>query len=48
MVSAWATENRLVIAQDAVDDKKNEIVSIPKVLKMIGNCSGIAFLGDLS
>lgn len=35
MVSAWATGNRLVIAQDAVDDKKNEIVSIPKVLKMI-------------
>lgn len=35
MVSAWATENRLVLAQDAVDNKENEIVSIPRVLKML-------------
>ena len=34
-VSAWSVENNLVIAQDAVDDKKNEIVSIPIVLKML-------------
>lgn len=35
MVSAWATENGLVLAQDAVENKKNEITSIPKVLKML-------------
>jgi hypothetical protein len=33
MVSAWATHNRLVLAQRKVDDKSNEITAIPELLK---------------
>ena len=32
MVSAWATTERLVLAQEAVDDKANECAAIPDVL----------------
>ena len=32
MVSAWAAENRLVLAQVAVEEKSNEITAIPKLL----------------
>lgn len=32
MVSAWATQNQLVLAQQKVDDKSNEITAIPKLL----------------
>ena len=32
MVSAWATENQLVLAQQKVDEKSNEITAIPKLL----------------
>jgi len=35
MVSAWASENRLVLAQRKVDDKSNEITAIPKLLKVL-------------
>ncbi len=35
MVSAWAAENRLVLAQVAVDEKSNEITAIPEVLKLL-------------
>lgn len=35
MVSAWATENQLVLGQRKVDDKSNEITVIPKLLKML-------------
>ena len=35
MVSAWAAENRLVLAQVAVDEKSNEITAIPKLLQML-------------
>lgn len=35
MVSAWATENELVLGQRKVDDKSNEITAIPKLLKML-------------
>jgi predicted transposase YbfD/YdcC len=35
LVSAWATEHRLTLAQVAVDDKSNEITAIPKVLEML-------------
>ena len=30
MVSAWATENRLVLGQVKVDEKSNEITAIPE------------------
>ncbi len=35
MVSAWATENRLVLAQSKVDEKSNEITAIPELLKVL-------------
>jgi len=35
MVSAWAAENRLVLAQVAVDKKSNEITAIPLLLKQL-------------
>ncbi len=34
-VSAWATENRLVLGQVKVDDKSNEITAIPELLKVL-------------
>lgn len=35
MVSAWATENELVLGQRKVDEKSNEISAIPELLKML-------------
>jgi predicted transposase YbfD/YdcC len=35
LVSAFATENRLVLSQQAVDDKSNEITAIPELLKLL-------------
>jgi predicted transposase YbfD/YdcC len=35
MVSAWATANRLVLGQQKVDAKSNEITAIPQLLKLI-------------
>jgi predicted transposase YbfD/YdcC len=35
MVSAWAAENRLVLAQVAVDRKSNEITAIPLLLRQL-------------
>jgi len=35
MVSAWAAENRLVLAQVAVDQKSNEITAIPELLRQL-------------
>jgi predicted transposase YbfD/YdcC len=35
MVSAWATENRLVLGQVKVDDKSNEITAIPALLRLL-------------
>ena len=35
MVSAWATQNNLVLGQVAVADKSNEITAIPKLLEML-------------
>jgi predicted transposase YbfD/YdcC len=35
MVSAWATENRLVLAQVKVEDKSNEITALPELLKCL-------------
>jgi predicted transposase YbfD/YdcC len=35
IVSAWATENRMVFAQVKVDEKSNEITAIPELLSMI-------------
>lgn len=35
MVSAWASENRLVLGQKKVDDKSNEITAIPELLAQL-------------
>ena len=35
MVSAWASENRLVLGQRKVDDKSNEITAIPRLLSTL-------------
>jgi predicted transposase YbfD/YdcC len=35
MVSAWATNARLVLGQRKVDDKSNEITAIPELLSML-------------
>ena len=35
VVSAWASENGLVLGELAVDEKSNEIVAIPKLLQML-------------
>lgn len=40
VVSAWANENRIVLGQEKVDEKSNEIAAIPKLLNAleIQNC----------
>ena len=35
MVSLWSATNRLVLAQQKVDEKSNEITAIPKLLKLL-------------
>jgi len=35
MVSAWAAENELVLGQRKVDEKSNEIIAIPELLKTL-------------
>jgi hypothetical protein len=35
LVSAWCQANQLVLAQEKVDNKSNEITAIPKLLKLL-------------
>jgi predicted transposase YbfD/YdcC len=35
LVSAWATENRLVLGEVPVDSKSNEITAVPKLLEIL-------------
>jgi predicted transposase YbfD/YdcC len=35
MVSAWASENRMVLGQVKVDDKSNKITAIPQLLELL-------------
>jgi predicted transposase YbfD/YdcC len=35
MVSAWACRNRLVLGQEATEEKSNEITAIPKLLELL-------------
>ena len=35
MVHAWATDQRLLLGQVAVDEKSNEITAVPKLLEML-------------
>ena len=45
MVSAWATQNQLVLGQQKVDDKSNEITAIPKLLMQL-NIAGTVVTMD--
>lgn len=45
MVSAWASENRLVLGQVKVDEKSNEIPAVPALLQML-NISGCIVTAD--
>ena len=40
MVSAWSSENGIVLAQEKVRDKANEILAIPALLELLdlANC----------
>jgi predicted transposase YbfD/YdcC len=35
LVSAWASENHLILGQQAVDSKSNEITAIPELLRLL-------------
>jgi hypothetical protein len=35
LVSAWASANRVTLGQVAVDDKSNEITTIPRLLELL-------------
>ncbi len=35
MVSAWATQNQLILGQTKVADKSNEITAIPELLRLL-------------
>lgn len=35
MVSAWAAQQRLVLGQEACDEKENEIIAIPRLLERL-------------
>jgi len=45
MVSAWANRNQLVLGQQRVDDKSNEITAIPKLLMQL-NIAGAVVTMD--
>jgi predicted transposase YbfD/YdcC len=44
LVSAWATANRLVLGQQAVDSKSNEITAIPELLRVLDLTGAIVTL----
>jgi predicted transposase YbfD/YdcC len=48
MVSAWATENQLVLGQRKVDDKSNEITAVPQLLKLLDISGCIVVLDAIS
>ena len=48
MVSAWATENQMVLGQRKVDDKSNEITAVPQLLKLLDIHGCIVTLDALS
>ncbi len=45
MVSAWATNNRLVLGQVKVDKKSNEIKAIPELIKVLSLRGCIVTIG---
>lgn len=47
VVSAWANANHLVLGQEAVDAKSNEITAVPRLLEAIDVAGGIVTLDAL-
>jgi predicted transposase YbfD/YdcC len=47
LVSAWATANRLLLGQQAVDSKSNEITAIPELLKILELAGAIVTIDAL-
>lgn len=47
MVSAWACKNQLVLAQQKVDDKSNEITAIPKLLTQLNITGAVVTLDTM-
>jgi predicted transposase YbfD/YdcC len=47
VVSAWVTENRLVLGQEVVDEKSNEITAIPKLLEVLELAGAIVTIDAL-
>lgn len=45
LVTAWCVEENLVLAQQAVDQKSNEITAVPQLLKML-DLKGAVVTGD--
>src|SRR3712207_1947723 len=45
LVCAWAVEQRLVLAQVAVDDKSNEITALPQLLRLL-SLEGVVVTAD--
>lgn len=41
MITAWATQQRLVLAQEKVDDTSNEITAIPALLEVLEASKGV-------
>ncbi len=46
LVSAWATENHLVLGQRAVDSKSNEITAIPELLKILDLAGAVVTVNE--
>jgi predicted transposase YbfD/YdcC len=47
LVSAWATANHLMLGQQAVDSKSNEITAIPELLKVLDLAGAIVTIDAL-
>ena len=47
MVSAWATNNGLVLGQRKVEHKSNEITAIPELLKVLSLKGFIVTIDDI-
>lgn len=48
MVSAWASENRMVLGQTKVDEKSNEITAIPQLLAQLDLCGCLVTVDALN
>ena len=46
MLSAWGSRNRLVLGQEATDEKSNEITATPKLLELLELKGGIVTIAE--